>query len=438
MKENEKAAKLKESLVPWKAKVLLAKPGISKNGYEYPEDVLKASTPKWVNRPITTDHSMDCGRLVGVTTSATYENGGLYAEGVGLMDADLANKLSGLPDKGIPALIRGVSMGADGELIDVEGKDLPQIDGNTYEPLEWTFTPFPAMPDAQVVEFAMLKESLNREAKIKKAIEDSKTREFASFDECVDQMLGQGYDEETAKKICATICGESAPKVPLKETSKGIVEKVKDGVEKLIGKQKDEAMPTLIVGKCSKCGAEFDWQLNACPKCGEPFEKAKDPTTKEDKLPENSKPPPTLMLPEIKTTTPTQLEEIEKQVRKLDEKAKTETETKAPEGKPLETVKPTEPTISISEIAKIVKEAVKKEFKEYTQLAAKKLVEVKPKGVSTAVNPPEPPRFDTVQDIVNFVKDLRDAKDEGGRPKYSTRDAWKIACMEVFEQAQNE
>lgn len=386
MKENEKAAKLKESLVPWKAKVLLAKPGISKNGYEYTEDVLKASTPKWVNRPITTDHSMDCGKLVGITTSSAYENGGLYAEGVGLMDQDLADKLAGQPDKGIPALIKGVSMGADGEVIDVEGKDVPQIDGDTYEPLEWTFTPFPAMPDAQVVEFATLKESMNHEAKIKKAVEENKTAEFASFDECVDQMIGQGYDEETANKICATICGESTPKVPLKETSKGIIEKVKDGVEKLIGKQKDETSTALVLAG-----------------------------------------------PEIQMSTPSQISELEKQVKEIE--VKTKTEEKLPETKPVEVSKPSEPIMSTSEIIKIVKETIKEEF---IQFAAKKPTEAKPKGVSTAVNPPESPRFETVQDIVNFVKDLRDAKDEGGRPKYSTRDAWKIACMEVFEQAQNE
>ena len=361
--EDEKVAKLKESLVPWKAKVRLAKPDASgkyvlKNGYEYPEDVLKNSVTKWVNLPITTEHSIDCGKLVGITTNAVFGKDGLYAEGVGLMDKDLADKLSGLPDKSIPALIKGVSMGANGELIDVEGKDVPQIDGETYEPLEWTFTPFPAMPDAQVVEFAALKESLK---------------------------------------------------------PKGIVKKVKDELEKLVGKQKEETTIVLVEPQPTQAAAEI-------------------------KLTEGTK--PAEKLTEITMSTPEEVAGIEKQVKELEGKTKTETEAKPTEPKPLETVKPTEsPTWMAevaTEVAKLVREAVKAEIQEYTQLTAKKIVETKPKGVSTAVNPPEPPRFETVQDIVNFVKDLRDAKDESNRPKYSTRDAWKIACMEVFEQAQNE
>jgi len=154
--------KIMESLVPWKAKALLAKPGVSLNNRNWTKEELQRIAPKYAGRLVMTDHGELCGQLVGVNTTAYYGQGsmgeGLYAEAIGLMEPELFEKIKGLPGKGIPPLLKGVSMGGQGDLERKGGVDTV----TNFEPLEWSFTPFPGIPDAQVLQFAEIKESLQQ------------------------------------------------------------------------------------------------------------------------------------------------------------------------------------------------------------------------------------------------------------------------------------
>lgn len=151
--------KILESLVPWKAKVLLAKPGLSQNQRVWTADELSKAAQSYPGKPVMSDHGETCDKLVGITVKAYYGSGskgeGLYADAIGLMDRDLFSKLEGLPEKSIPPLLKGVSIGGLGNL-DSEKRVVD------FEPLEWSFTPFPGIPDAQVLELAELKESIQQ------------------------------------------------------------------------------------------------------------------------------------------------------------------------------------------------------------------------------------------------------------------------------------
>jgi hypothetical protein len=163
-KMKEQAKKILESLVPYKVSALLAVPGVSKNGRNWPKEELEKAAPLYANKAVMTDHSSDSPNLVGITTGAHYGEGpkgeGLYVEGVGLMDRDLFNKIKGLPEKDIPPLLKGVSMGGFGDMIRKDDGSPPDI--VNFEPLEWSFTPFPGIPDAQVLEIMEIKESLQK------------------------------------------------------------------------------------------------------------------------------------------------------------------------------------------------------------------------------------------------------------------------------------
>jgi len=115
-------------LVAFRARILAAVPGKSLNGRIYTRELLKQTAPLYPSaginpRPFTLDHDIEhCERVVGLITGARYDveeamNGdqieGLWLDAMGYMEEKLFAKVAGT--KTVPAFIRGVSIGGEGE-----------------------------------------------------------------------------------------------------------------------------------------------------------------------------------------------------------------------------------------------------------------------------------------------------------------------------------
>src|SRR2546427_6745718 len=153
---------IRESLVPFKARILAAVPGTSLNKRTYTKEVLKQCVPYYDGKPFMMDHSLNSEAVIGIFARPRYatERGmdgkmyeGRWLDAVGRMDQDLFIKAkgSGL----IPPLVRGFSIGGEGEG-DWQG------DGGIllkrFVPAEGSLTPFPGIPEAHIAALNIIRE----------------------------------------------------------------------------------------------------------------------------------------------------------------------------------------------------------------------------------------------------------------------------------------
>jgi len=154
-------------LVAFRARILAAVPGKSLNGRIYTRELLKQTAPLYpssgVNpRPFILDHDIEhAERVAGLITGASYGvqeamDGrpveGLWLEALGYMDDKLFAKMSG--SKMVPAFVRGVSIGGEGE---------GEFTGDgvlirRFQPAELSVTAFPGIPMAHVAELNRIRE----------------------------------------------------------------------------------------------------------------------------------------------------------------------------------------------------------------------------------------------------------------------------------------
>jgi hypothetical protein len=177
--------KILESLVPFKVSILGAVPGTSRNNRTYSREVLMAATPTFREKPFILDHNYEnCNGVVGIWNNTAYEkrklkNGteieGMWLDGVGLMERDLFDKVAGSGP--IPPLIKGVSMGADGEghPSATGGVILDSLVGQEY-----SLTAFPGIPEAQVASISAIREHYLHGNEVKNKLEEkTKVKEEA-------------------------------------------------------------------------------------------------------------------------------------------------------------------------------------------------------------------------------------------------------------------
>ena len=157
-KPNEHVEKIRiqEKLVPFKFSALAAKPGKSLNGRIYSPEVLQKAAPLYKGKPFIMDHDyQNADKVIGIITDSRYEDG-IKVEGLGLMHEDLFAKVAGT-DK-VPPLIKGVSIGGQGE---GEFTNLG-VDIRSFTPEELSLTAFPGIPDAQLTQIEMIRESFKK------------------------------------------------------------------------------------------------------------------------------------------------------------------------------------------------------------------------------------------------------------------------------------
>jgi hypothetical protein len=157
-------AQIRESLVPFKARILLAVPGKSLNNRIYPKETLQQCAPLYAGKPFILDHNIeDANKVVGMFTNAEYtvetspytrqSHEGLWADAIGLMEQDLFDKMKGTALT--PPLIRNVSIGGQGD------GDF-NVDGGTliknFVPAEGSVTAFPGIPTAHVAQIEAIRE----------------------------------------------------------------------------------------------------------------------------------------------------------------------------------------------------------------------------------------------------------------------------------------
>ncbi len=164
---------IRESLVPFRARILAAVPGVSRNRRTYTKEVLQQAAPLYEGKPFILDHDvMDSRKVVGIITRPRYgaERGmdgntyeGLWLDAVGLMEEDLYTKMTGSPSLRVPPLVRGVSIGGEGE------GDWSADGGvvlKKFMPAELSTTPFPGIDQAHVAAINMIRESLARRSSV--------------------------------------------------------------------------------------------------------------------------------------------------------------------------------------------------------------------------------------------------------------------------------
>jgi len=426
---EKQAKKILESLVPWRAKALLAKPGISQNEREWTADILKKAAPGFIGKPISTDHSELCDKIVGVTTNTAYETGpfgeGLYAEGIGLMDRELFTKLKGIDSKGIPPLLKGVSIAGKGEQEAVEGKDIPVV--VAFEPLEWSFTPFPGIPDAQVLEIVELQESLR-----KKRVEEKKEPQLADEFEEEPREPTQHYAGPDGKALPDDYTPESWGDASFPDSCFLYVPpeaKGEDGsksLRKLPVRNKDGTLSCPHVRNALARLDGADIPDSAKDAIRSKLHKLMKQCNPDYKPPEESKPTATLKEGTDQAT-------IEANVKNLDEAQKTQPP-------PPEQAPPTEPP----------KEAEKpdelKALREQVEALAKQIEELKkPKPISSENQPsalpidqtPQGPVFESQADIIKRFNELKKQAIEE-QTKFSPKNAFRKVALEILSEKQAE
>jgi len=154
-------------LVYFKYRAFAAEPCISRNGNKWtPETLSKPETlAAYVGKPLMVDHSQNCRDVMGICAKAFYGEGtkrdgskgvGMWNEGTGIATPDMWLRLNGDPVRGLPPLVRGVSVGGDGEgSIAPDGSRLIR----NFDPQELSLTPFPSIATAEISELTRIMES---------------------------------------------------------------------------------------------------------------------------------------------------------------------------------------------------------------------------------------------------------------------------------------
>ena len=154
--EHVEKIRIQEKLVPFKFSAIAAKPGKSLNGRIYSPEVLQKAAPLYKGKPFIMDHDyQNADKVIGIITDSRYEDG-IKVDGLGLMHEDLFAKVAGT-DK-VPPLIKGVSIGGQGE---GEFTNLG-VDILSFTPEELSLTPFPGIPEAQLTQIEMIRESFKK------------------------------------------------------------------------------------------------------------------------------------------------------------------------------------------------------------------------------------------------------------------------------------
>jgi hypothetical protein len=159
---------VKESLVGFKARILLAVPGKSLNNRIYPKETLMQAARAYIGKPFILDHNIENSNgVVGIFTDSSYTTErspytgeayeGLWADAIGLMEPDLFQKIKG--SRLIPPLVRNVSIGGQGD------GDY-NVDGGTliknFVPAEGSITAFPGIPQAHIAAIEQIRESFHK------------------------------------------------------------------------------------------------------------------------------------------------------------------------------------------------------------------------------------------------------------------------------------
>jgi hypothetical protein len=152
-KESIRFIQVKEQLVPFKFGALAAVPGKSLNNRVWTEDTLRQATPLYKGKPFIMDHDLSSDKVIGVITDSKYDSG-LRVEGVGLMQKDLFDKIAGSGK--VPGLIKGVSISGQAEYGPGPNDNVPK----NFLPEELSLTPFPGIPEAQLTEIELIRESI--------------------------------------------------------------------------------------------------------------------------------------------------------------------------------------------------------------------------------------------------------------------------------------
>ena len=213
-----------KDLIPFQTEVLAAYPCTSRNNRIYTKELLSNAGPAFVEKPFICDHDYEeCEKVIGKWTGQYYglgklpdgtEKEGLWLKGIGLMPKNLFEKVCTDRKNGIGPLIRGISIGGDGEA------ELTQkgIELKDFTPAEASLTAFPGIPEAQIVSCTEIREhylgdkNLSTETKtpvtetiIPEPIKEAKTEpvKIKEDDDANDAISAVG----TAVSMCLE-CGE--------------------------------------------------------------------------------------------------------------------------------------------------------------------------------------------------------------------------------------
>jgi hypothetical protein len=152
--ESVRFVQVKEQLVPFKFAALAAVPGKSLNNRMWTEDTLKQAAPLYKGKPFILDHDFaSADKVIGVITDTKYD-AGLRVEGVGLMQKDLFYKVAGTGK--VPSLVKGVSISGQAEYGPSPNDNVPK----NFQPEELSLTAFPGIPEAQLTEIELIRESI--------------------------------------------------------------------------------------------------------------------------------------------------------------------------------------------------------------------------------------------------------------------------------------
>ena len=201
--------RIQEKLVPFKFTAIAAKPGKSLNNRIYSPEVLQKAAPLYKGKPFILDHDYEnVDKVIGVITDSRYKDG-IEVEGLGLMHEDLFAKVAGSGK--VPSLIKGVSIGGlgEGELTSLG------VDIRNFVPEELSLTAFPGIPEAQLTQIEMIRESIKKIEEGEKTMEKTKVEEKkAEADVIVDIPF------EAAEKIAEKVPKLAEADIPTSPDSK--------------------------------------------------------------------------------------------------------------------------------------------------------------------------------------------------------------------------
>jgi hypothetical protein len=178
---------IREKLQPFKCRVLAAVPGKSLNNRNYSKEVLSQAAPLYKGKPFILDHDIaNAEKVIAIFTDSKYgsdktmqgeEKEGLWLEGIGLMNEDLFAKVQGTSN--VPPLIRGVSIGGEGEgELTSNGVDLRK-----FLPEELSLTAFPGIPSAHIAQIEAIRESYRKiNQKEEMNVKEVKTKDATVMD----------------------------------------------------------------------------------------------------------------------------------------------------------------------------------------------------------------------------------------------------------------
>jgi hypothetical protein len=159
--------------VAFKFKALLGVPTKSRNGNIWTKELMQQVAGKFAEKVILFDHDWDCGAVTGVISESHYGTDinstgnpmeGIWASGVGLMSESMWAKVHGT--ESTPPFFKGGSMGGFGD--DEWNKEKEGWELKSFEPMEFSFTPFPSIKEAEFTQLQRIAESYSNKQEVQK------------------------------------------------------------------------------------------------------------------------------------------------------------------------------------------------------------------------------------------------------------------------------